>query len=221
MLAAAKTWTFTTATQPLIAATVPADNAAEILPNAYVVTAFDSAMDKPSAQSAFSLKRTSDGAAVNGTFGWYGASGMIFDPTSDLAPGTQYTATVSTAAKDSASHPLPAGKTWRFTTTSRPIVSQVYPADGASGVSRSSLVIPFFNKPMNKATVQAAFSLRRTSDSAPVGGTFAWYGNALIFTPSSPLQASTQYTASVGGTAKDLGGNTLANPRSWRFTTGG
>ena len=157
-LQAPKTWQFTTAVQPLIAATAPVDNATEVLPNVNVVTAFDTAMDKASAQSAFSLKRSSDGAVVKGSFGWYGGGGLIFDPTNDLAPATQYTATVTTAAKDAGGHPLPTAKTWKFTTTNRPIVSQVHPSDGATGVSRSSLVIPFFNKAMDKPTAQAAFS---------------------------------------------------------------
>ena len=60
---------------------------------------FNKAMDKPTAEAAFSLKRTSDGAAVSGSFGWYG-NALIFKPDADLAAGTQYTASVSTAAKD-------------------------------------------------------------------------------------------------------------------------
>ena len=76
-------------------------------------------MDEPSVQAAFSLKRTSDGAQVGGKFSWYGRLGyaMVFDPTDNLAPGTQYTATVTAAAKDLAGNPVPAAKTWRFTTT--------------------------------------------------------------------------------------------------------
>ena len=218
-LSAPKSWQFTTATQPLITTVVPAESAAEVLPNGYVVVVFDTAMDKASAQSAFSLKRSSDGVPVSGSFIWYG-NALIFDPASDLAPATQYTATVSTAAKDSAGHPLPVAKSWKFTTTNRPIVNYLYPADGATGVSRASLVIPFFNKAMDKPSAEAAFTLKRTSDGATVPGTFGWYGNALIFTPSSPLGANTQYTASVSGSAKDLAANTLANPTSWRFTTG-
>ena len=35
---------------------------------------------------------------------------------------------------------------------------------------------------MDKPTAQAAFSLKRISDGAPVAGSFGWYGNALIFT---------------------------------------
>ncbi len=61
-------------------------------------------------------KRTSDGAPVSGSFGWYGPGVLLFKPTADLAPGTQYTASVSTAAKDLAGNPLQAAKTWRFTT---------------------------------------------------------------------------------------------------------
>ena len=77
-------------------------------------------MDKSSAQAAFSLKRSSDGAPVSGSFGWYGPGALIFKPDADLAPGTQYTASVSTAAKDLAGNPLAAAKTWQFTTANPP-----------------------------------------------------------------------------------------------------
>ena len=217
-LGVAKSWRFTTATQPLIASVMPAANATEVLPNVTMVVGFDSPMDKPSAQAAFSLKRTGDGAAVTGSFGWYGTA-MLFKPNGDLAGGTEYTANVSTAAKDLAGHPLPAAKTWRFTTTNRPIIDSVYPADGAAGASRTSVTIATFNKAMDKPSVQAAFSLKRTSNGTPVSGSFSWYGTALIFKPNATLAAGTQYTAAVSGTAKDLAGRTLANATTWRYTT--
>ncbi len=72
-------------------------------------------MDTASAQSAFSLVRASDGAAVGGAFSWSGNT-MVFDPSTDLAAGTQYRATVTTAAKDKAANALQSGKTWTFTT---------------------------------------------------------------------------------------------------------
>ena len=126
---------------------------------------FNKAMDKPSAEAAFSLKRTSDGAAVSGSFGWYG-NALIFKPNADLAPGTQYTASISTAAKDLAGNPLAAAKSWQFTTTNPPSVTSVYPADGATGVSPSSVAYAIFNKAMDKPSAEAAFSLKRTSDGA-------------------------------------------------------
>ncbi len=219
-LQAPKTWQFTTAPQPLIAAVVPAENAGEVLPNANVVVAFDKAMSKPSAETAFSLKRSSDGSSVSGSFSWYG-NALIFKPAADLTGGNQYTASVSTAAKDLSGHPLPGAKSWSFNTTDRPIVDLVHPPDGTTGVPRSSVVVTFFNKAMDKPSAQAAFSLKRTSDGSSVSGSFGWYGRALIFTPSAPLAANTLFTASVSAAARDLGGKTLANPTTWHFATAG
>ena len=207
-------------TSPAVASVFPAEDAAEVLPNAPIVVGFDTSMDKPSAEAAFSLKRTSDGAAVSGRLSWYG-NALIFKPDADLVAGTQFTASVSTAAKDLAGNPLPVAKTWRFTTTNRPIIDSVYPADGATGVSPSSVTYAIFNKAMDKPSAEAAFSLKRTSDGAAVSGSFSWYGpSVLIFKPIADLAAGTQHTAAVSGAAKDLSGNTLANPVTWRYTTG-
>ncbi len=219
-LSAPKSWQFTTATQPVITAVVPADSATEVLPNGLVVVVFDTAMDKAAAQSAFSLKRSSDGAAVPGSFGWYG-NALIFKPNTDLAGGAQYTASVTGAATDPAGHAIPTTKTWRFTTTERPIVDLVYPSSGSTGVSGGSVALVAFNKPMDKPSAEAAFSLVRSSDGAPVSGSIAWWGNLLIFTPASPLAPGTRYTATIAAGAKDPGGRTLANPTAWPFTTGG
>jgi hypothetical protein len=208
-------------TSPTVNFVRPAEETTEVLPNAPIVVAFDRSMDKASAQAAFSLKRTSDGAPVSGSFGWYGPGVLVFKPDADLAAGTQYTASVSTAAKDLGGFALPVAKTWRFTATGPPIINSVSPADGATGVSPSSLTIAYFNKAMDKASAQAAFSLKRTSDGAPVSGSFGWYGpGVLLFKPDANLAPGTQYTASVSGAAKDLQGNTLANPLTWRYTTG-
>ena len=89
-LAAAKSWQFTTAAQPIISTVMPFDGATEVLPDALAIAIFDTAMDKPSAEAAFSLKRTSDGASVAGSFGWYG-NALIFQPKSLLraAPNTR------------------------------------------------------------------------------------------------------------------------------------
>jgi hypothetical protein len=175
-------------------------------------------MDKPSAEGAFSLRRTSDGAAVAGAFGWYG-NALIFKPNSDLDPGTQYTATISTAAKDQAGNALPAPVSWSFKTTSPPGISFTYPADGASDTPLSGLTYAVFNKAMDKPSAEGAFSLRRTSDGAAVAGAFGWYGNALIFKPNSDLDPGTQYTATISTAAKDQAGNALPAPVSWSYTT--
>ena len=82
------------------------------------------------------------------------------------------------------------------------------------------MTFAFFNKAMDKASAQAAFSLKRTSDGPPVSGSFGWYGGVLIFKPDADLAPGTQYTASISTAAKDLAGNPLANPVTWSYTTG-
>ena len=218
-LPTAKSWQFKTTTPPAITGVNPADGATDASPSAVVYAIFNKAMDKPSAQAAFSLKRTSDGAPVSGAFGWYG-NALLFKPDGDLAAGTQYTATISTAAKDLAGNPLPTAKSWQFKTTTPPAITGVNPADGATDASPSAVVYAIFNKAMDKPSAQAAFSLKRTSDGAPVSGAFGWYGNALLFKPDGDLAAGTQYTATISTAAKDLAGNPLPTAKSWQFTTG-
>ena len=109
-----KAWTFTTTPQPLIAFVYPVNGAAGIPRNAPVVVGFDTAMDKPSAQAAFSLKVKKTGAPVSGAFGWYG-NALIFQPSANLAANTFYEARETNAAKNLASRPLASGRTWGFT----------------------------------------------------------------------------------------------------------
>jgi hypothetical protein len=98
-------------TAPTITSVSPAEGATGIAVTANVSVTFSEPMDKASAEGAFSIA-----PSVAGAFSWSGNT-MTFDPTADLAAGTTYTATVSTAAKDTAGNALAAAKSWSFTTT--------------------------------------------------------------------------------------------------------
>ena len=220
-LQAAKSWQFTTTSPPSITYVSPADGATDVARSGVTYAVFNKAMDKSSAEAAFSLKQTSNGAPVSGSFGWYGPGVLIFKPDADLAPGTQYTATITTAAKDLAGNPLQTAKTWQFTTVNPPVVTYVSPADGATDVARSGVTYAVFNKAMDKSSAEAAFSLKQSSNGAPVSGSFGWYGpGVLIFKPDADLAPGTQYTATITTAAKDLQGNPLVNPVAWSYTTG-
>jgi len=77
-------------------------------------TTFDEAMNKTSAEGAFSI--TPD---VAGTLSWSGDV-MIFTPGTDLTDDTTYNMTIGTDAKDLAGIPLAESFEWNFTTTTAP-----------------------------------------------------------------------------------------------------
>jgi len=79
-----------------------------------VTVTFDEAMNKTSAEGAFSI--TPD---VAGTFSWSGDT-MIFTPDADLTYETTCNITIGTDAKDLAGSPLAESFEWNFATTTVP-----------------------------------------------------------------------------------------------------
>ena len=100
-----------------------------------------------------------------------------------------------------------------------PSITKTDPTDGQSGASRTAPITVLFSEPMDKSSVEAAFSLKRTANGEPVAGSFSWVGNLLRFTPSSPLAAARVYTAAVGTGARSAAGVPLAAAKSWTFST--
>ena len=110
--------------------------------------------------------------------------------------------------------------------TTPPTVSATAPAAGATGVVPGTVVTATFSEAIDAATVSSSTFELRTPANALVAGTVSYNVGTLAatFTPTSPLSASTTYTATLkGGTTdprvKDLAGNALAANLSWSFTT--
>jgi Bacterial Ig-like domain len=205
-------------TAPSITSTVPTDGFSGASRTAPIVVTFDQAMDKPSAEGAFSLKRAVNGEPVSGAFSW-SADSLLFTPSAPLAAARLYKATLATGARNLGGTHLEAPVLWQFTTTPQPLIAWVYPADQATGVSRSAPIVVGFDTAMDKPSAQAAFSLKLKKTGAPVSGSFGWYGNALIFKPSADLAANTFYEARETNAAKNLASRPLASGRTWGFTT--
>ncbi|MEJ0056635.1 MAG: ice-binding family protein [Bacteroidota bacterium] len=101
-------------TLPTVNATDPLNNATGIVRNKTVAITFSEAMDPLTiSASTFILKQgtTSIAGAVA-----YSGTTATFDPTSSLVAGTNYTATITTGAKDLAGNALAASISWNFTT---------------------------------------------------------------------------------------------------------
>jgi hypothetical protein len=149
-----------------------------------------------------------------------------FTPTTNLALGSTYTATITTGAQDLSGSVLARDFVWSFTTAEdgcnrAPVVISVSPPNGAAGLCPNTVVAVAFSEAMNPATIDGATFTLTGPGIAPVSGAVAYNAssNTAIFTPSSSLAVSTVYTATLTTGARDLFGNVLATNFVWSFTT--
>lgn len=102
--------------------------------------------------------------------------------------------------------------------TTRPTVTTSAPVSLSTGVPRNPTVFVTFSEAMAPATINSTtFVLMNGATVVP--GTVSYTGTTATFVPTSPLAASTLFTASVSTGAKDLAGNALLTAISWTFTT--
>jgi ice-binding like protein/Big-like domain-containing protein len=236
-------WRFTTGkipdtTPPSVLATVPLSVATGVPTNQQIAATFSEPMDSATvtASGTFTVAVAGvGGAAVPGTVS-YAASTATFTPTANLAPNTQFTATITNAAEDLAGNALVSGPVpnpWSFTTgagtaTVPPTITLTTPANADMNVPLNTAVNATFSDPMNPVTIAApgTFTLAVSgAGGAAVTGnvTYDVANSIATFTPAVNLLASTQYTATITNAAQDLTGNALVpgvDPNPWNFTTG-
>jgi chitodextrinase len=223
-------WSFTTGpvpdtTPPTVSAVSPADAATGVALDSAISATFSEAMTNSTlTNTTFILTQTSGGGVVGGRVSIGGDTATLV-PSVALIAGTNYTATITTGVQDAAGNPLAANLAWTFTTavaldTTPPAVSATSPANNATDVALDAPISATFSEPMMNATLNPASFTVATSGGAPVAGTVNISGNTATFTPSAPLAASTQYSATITTAASDAAGNALAADFTWFFTTG-
>ncbi|MDP8956803.1 MAG: S8 family serine peptidase [Actinomycetota bacterium] len=121
-------------TPPSVSTVSPPDGATGVPSGSRVSVTFDEPMDKDTAEAAFSLVNETDGTEVRGSFTLWSGNSMTFAPSSSLAGGSAYVATVSSAATDAAGNPLAGGVTWTFRT-----LATVVKAPSDATVQRGSI----------------------------------------------------------------------------------
>jgi hypothetical protein len=127
----------------------------------------------------------------------------------------------------------PGGSVLVPTGTSAPQVASTYPATTVPGptpgVPTGTTLAAQFTESMNPATLTAASFILTGPGAVPVAGVVTYASDSAIFSPASPLAASTTYTATITSAAADMGGNALEGNQAplpavsnyvWKFTTG-
>src|SRR3989449_5225663 len=218
------TFTFTIATRPTVTLQTPTPNSIGIPLNTTVSATLSRPLNPATVTTAsFSLRAAGAAADVPATV-TVNAAGTIatLTPTSPLAPGTVYTATIAATVADPAGVTLAAPAIWSFTTDVAPTVTAQAPAPGATGVPLNTTVTATFSKAMNAASITTAtFRLRAAGSTADVPATVTVNaaGTLATLTPSSPLVQGTVYTATVTAAVTDAIGTPLGADSLWSFTT--
>jgi hypothetical protein len=107
--------------------------------------------------------------------------------------------------------------------TTAPTIVRTTPADLSTGVAPTSSVLATFSEAMSSASISTStFTLRRDGTTTSIGSTvtLSTDGKTATLKPSSNLQATTKYIATITTGAKDTAGNALAANQIWSFTTG-
>lgn len=108
-------WTFTTSTIPRVISTDPLNLATGVALNKVVSATFSEAMTATSITTGSTFTLRQGTTIIPGTVA-YGGFVATFTPTSNLLPGTTYTATITTAAKNLAGNSIANDYVWTFTT---------------------------------------------------------------------------------------------------------
>ena len=146
---------------------------------------------------------------------------LTLQPTAELAENAAYS--VSVDGKDVAGNSLTGKRSFSFTTTgpapdtTPPTVLVASPSQTSTGNARNALLEVVFSEPMNKASVQAAFSL--TAPSGFNSGTFSWNEAATVMTYAPPAAFSygADVTWQVSTSARDAAGNAMAETMTSSF----
>ncbi len=152
---------------------------------------------------------------------WLNTSIYVFKPDPAFAGGTQYTVAVNPdlTAQDGAT--LEKAFSWAFKTVS-PAIVEVLPAPPGIDMPLDGSIQIRFNQPMNRATVEAAFSVTDQATKEPVKGTIEWADDSagFRFKPDPLFKIDTVYDAVLRSGSQALrGGEAIRDSGTWSFST--
>ena len=211
-------------TLPTVDSTNPTSGATDVPINTAITATFSEAVVSASVNtSTFTLG--TDTTTVPGSVTYDPSSWIaIFKPNNNLSYSTPYTATITADVEDMAANHMTADYTWSFTTgsaldTTPPTVSSTSPPNGETDVAVNTAITATFSEAMDPSTINTA-SFFVNDGSTNIAGQVAYSGTTATFTPTTNLDYSATYTATITTGAEDLAGNALEADYTWSFTTG-
>ena len=207
---------------PTVISTVPDDLAIDVPTNIRPTATFSEPMDPLTIDDSSLTLRQGLTELAGEVF--YQNNTASFHLEALLAPDTEYTATITTAATDLAGNPLAEDYVWTFTTSFdadliAPTVFATIPDDLAIDVPTNIRPKASFSEQMDPLSINdSTFTLMNGLDAA--AGEVFFEDNIASFHLDVVLEENTEYTATITTGATDVAGNPLAEDYVWTFTTG-
>src|SRR5258705_11239376 len=157
----------------------------ELPPDGRITVYFDGPMDKPSVETAFSIK-----PSVSGQFEWPDPATVQFKPAVALERAARYTVTIQPTAKNKAGLALPEPVSFQADTVGFLEVTQVLPAPDTVAVEVGAAITVMFNRPVVPLTAisdQASLPNPLVLEPAVSGKGERLNTSIYIFRPDQPL----------------------------------
>lgn len=215
---------------PTVVSTDPQDNATGVSPDSNISATFSEPIDEATLTNTnFKLccdqsEHTIPGSISLSTDG----KTATLNPDSNLENVRHYAAFLqggSTGIKDTSGNPLKFTFVFDFTTSNPPTIASTDPNDGAIDVSITPCVCATFSSQMNASTINSnTVELHKTNSSISIASQISYDSTNKIVSlnPSSPLEYSTEYLATIKGGiqgVKNENGTAQLSDFTWTFTT--
>ncbi|SRX73707.1 ice-binding family protein [Aequorivita antarctica] len=208
---------------PTINSTHPASNAIEVPRNQVITIEFNEAMD-PTTINATSFSLTDGDNSITGDVSFSGTTAS-FTPTANLNPLSNYTAMLTTDAKDLGGKAIETEQVWSFTTGTSteadviaPTVLSTDPEANEIDVARNKVISVNFSEAMDSSTINAStFSVKQAD--LQLEGTVSYSGTTAKFISETLLGPDTSYTVTIATGVTDVAGNALEANTELSFTT--
>ena len=195
----------------------PAEGAS-LTPGQGITLYFDRPIDCASAEAAITLE-----PALAGSLSCNADDASVtWTPSGDYAAGTAYALSVNDALRAEDGGQLAEPISLSFEPVGALEVTEVLPADGATGIAGDAAVTVIFNRPVVPlGIVEEMDDLPNPLTLSPaVEGTGEWLNTSIyVFRPESAFAAGKTYAATVNAGLEASDGSVLADDYTWTFTT--
>ena len=213
-------------TAPKVITTNPNNTGTAVALNQSLTATFSATMDAATINTTTFTVTGPGTTPVEGLVTYSGTT-AVFNPTIDLNSTVLYTATITTGAKNVSGTALAANYVWTFTTgtltdTVAPDVNSTDPADNNTtiDVPINQNITAIFSESLTPSTVNATTFTVTGPGATPVSGVVTYSGTTAVFNPTTDLNSTVLYTATLTTGITDLASNPLAANHVWTFTTG-